>query len=537
MQNDIDLIVIGSGGGGMVIAKELGEKGVKVLVLEAGPWYGNIKWPDPNCVKGPDISSDPNDISIPLYKEQLKPLENDLSDLVTGKIYRFGPADRSRPPWFRNRAQPGMILQAAAVGGTSVHYWGNSPRAFPSSINQNWPISYNELIPYYEKVENTLPVTFTQPEFLDQLFLYGGRYAGWEYVLTKDVMKPLLRLQPNAVLPEEQAIETHPLRSTNISYLPLALATGNVAISPNKFVTRIITQNDSIEAIQACGIAYRDTWTGETGEIYAKTIVMAAGSIESPRLWLNSGLPHNPWVGKGLTIHYFDYVFGLFDEKDIQKAIGVSALDPYDGVISNARLDIPGLGCIESVGLTPGWTALWNYGYSSAGYHQLNPPEYGAPWQIRGRIVGRELKEMMAGYKRALSILISTDDTPDIQNGVTVDPKIKDEHGPVPLIRYNPSITDAQKRDQLCRVSADLLIKAGAKIIVRSDWPPTFGHIECTMRMGFVVNENCEAFQVKRLFLADNSVHFNGLGGPNPTLTTQALATRTAEKLVQKYFC
>ncbi|WP_342482006.1 hypothetical protein NST07_33985 [Paenibacillus sp. FSL L8-0340] len=46
----------------------------------------------------------------------------------------------------------------------------------------------------------------------------------------------------------------------------------------------------------------------------------------------------------------------------------------------------------------------------------------------------------------------------------------------------------------------------------------------------------CDAYQVRRLFIADNSVHFNGIGGPNPTLTTQALATRTAEKIVTKYF-
>lgn len=56
------------------------------------------------------------------------------------------------------------------------------------------------------------------------------------------------------------------------------------------------------------------------------------------------------------------------------------------------------------------------------------------------------------------------------------------------------------------------------------------------MRMGFVTDTTCEAYQVKRLFIADNSVHFNSIGGPNPTLTTQALATRTAEKFGSKIF-
>ena len=56
------------------------------------------------------------------------------------------------------------------------------------------------------------------------------------------------------------------------------------------------------------------------------------------------------------------------------------------------------------------------------------------------------------------------------------------------------------------------------------------------MRMGYVTDSDCEALQVKRLFIADNSVLYNSLGGANPTLTTQALATRTAERLAIKYF-
>lgn len=52
MKTDPDVIVIGAGGGGPVIAKELGELGIRVFVLEAGPWYGNRKWPEPNENRG-----------------------------------------------------------------------------------------------------------------------------------------------------------------------------------------------------------------------------------------------------------------------------------------------------------------------------------------------------------------------------------------------------------------------------------------------------------------------------------------------------
>ena len=105
------------------------------------------------------------------------------------------------------------------------------------------------------------------------------------------------------------------------------------------------------------------------------------------------------------------------------------------------------------------------------------------------------------------------------------------------LIRYSPSKKDKVKRDQLARIAADFLRKAGAKEIIRADWPPgVFLHLHSTMRLGYVTDTNCEAYQVKRLFIADNSVLYNGIGGPNPTLTTQALATRTAEKMVKIYF-
>ncbi len=105
------------------------------------------------------------------------------------------------------------------------------------------------------------------------------------------------------------------------------------------------------------------------------------------------------------------------------------------------------------------------------------------------------------------------------------------------MISYEISDADRERRDQLVGLAAQLLKKAGAKTVSRANWPPDVcAHIMSTMRIGFVTDTNCEAFQVKRLFIADNSVLCNGLGGPNPTLTTQALAVRTAEKIAEKYF-
>jgi choline dehydrogenase-like flavoprotein len=81
----------------------------------------------------------------------------------------------------------------------------------------------------------------------------------------------------------------------------------------------------------------------------------------------------------------------------------------------------------------------------------------------------------------------------------------------------------------------------GATKVYRINKPPFVIHSHSTMRTGLSANDsvldsNCEARWVKRLFIADNSALANGIGGPNPTLTTQAIATRTAEKIFTKYF-
>lgn len=82
----------------------------------------------------------------------------------------------------------------------------------------------------------------------------------------------------------------------------------------------------------------------------------------------------------------------------------------------------------------------------------------------------------------------------------------------------------------MTKIAAEMLRQSGAKKIHRTDLPPDYYiHIQSTMRMKFVVDTSCEAYQVERLYIADNS-------GQNPTLTTQALATRTAEHLANKYF-
>ncbi|TCT16081.1 choline dehydrogenase-like flavoprotein [Natranaerovirga pectinivora] len=566
MNRDADVIIIGAGAGGPVVAKELGEQGIKVLLLEAGPWYGNRKWPSPNTDPGGISSSDYEDLSSEILDRNFTDLEDDMNNFVTGK-FRWGPANRDLPPWSRETLNKGLIWQNSGVGGSTLHYFANSPRAYPSAVDNIWPISYDELIPYYQKVETILPVYPAPATAKEDLFYYGAEKAGWEAINTFNVTRPGFRPQPNAILrPDPRlndpnfdfalqesigctlrghcvngchigpTIESMAKRSTFASYIPSALQTGNVEVRPNTFVTKVLTEKGSNEGLRATGVLYRDTWTGETGELRAQVVVMAAGAIETPRLWLNSELPQNPWVGKGLVNHLFDCVSGIFDEKTLIDILGVPSIDPFIGQNSAARFDHPGLGVIQPFGLTPGLFSSMVYSTSDSGYNFLNTPRDDAPWDIEGLVVGQQLKEFMEDYPRTLSLLIFTDDEVNQNNGISLSNR-RDENGFIPVISYRPSKKDIENRDRLAVIAADILRKAGAKKIIRSNWPPEiFIHIQSTMRIGLVTDTDCEAHQVKGLYIADNSIQYNGLGGPNPTLTTQALATRTSEKIIMKYF-
>ncbi|SFE96761.1 GMC family oxidoreductase N-terminal domain-containing protein [Alteribacillus iranensis] len=568
MKTDADVIIIGAGGGGAVAAKELGELGLKVLVLEAGPWYGNKKWEYPNQERGAKSSNNVEDLSIELLRKQFTKDEKTMNEYEFGRL-RWGPADRRRPPWHRNVPKNGLLWQATGVGGTTQHYWANSPRGYSQSIDGVWPISYKELLPYYEKVEDTLPVHPAPTTPKEELFYFGAKRAGWSFIDTLNPDRPGYRPQPNAIKqPNEHLLDTSVTneelskmdgctlcghcvngcphgpevgrtakRGTNASYVPLALRTGNVSIRPNTYTTKVLTEELPGKEVQATGVEVRDTWTGEREELYARVIVMAAGSIETPRLWLNSNLPKNDWVGKGLTNHYWDWVTGVFHEKDLMNILGQPHVNPFVGPTSGGRFDYPGLGCIQPSGVSPGLFASLTFGFTDSGHHAVRSTSDDILWEQEGRVTGNELKEWMDHYPNTLSIMVLTDDQPHKRNGVRLDSSLTDEHGPIPLVQYTASKEDKKKRDKLVHISADILRKAGAKKIIRTNWPAhLFAHIESTMRMGYVVDHNCEAYQVKKLFIADNSAHYNGIGGPNPTLTTQALTTRMSEIVAKKYF-
>jgi choline dehydrogenase-like flavoprotein len=560
-----DVIVIGAGGGGPVVAKELAARGLDVLMLEAGPWY-----------------RDP--------ENEWSRYEHDANDPLTG-YFRYGPGDRSKPAWFRETPQNSFLWQLAGVGGTTQHYYGNCPRAAPGVFEgysgadagsydgaHRFPFTYRELIPYYEWAEATLPVQTAAMGTKEELFFEGAQGIGLPVNATKDITRDSFRPQENAILqpggtagktsdssqlefpqatgctfcgycfegcfePRRAPRNLKAKRSTDNSYVPMALtadawAEGGRAVTllPDAYVDRILFEQRG-SATVATGVRWHDTNTGEAQTETAHVVVMAGGCTEDPRLWLNSGLPNpNGWVGRGYTDHFFDWVIGAFDEYT----------GNTKGVGSSARCDFPGRGGLENVGLPPALEAF-SMAFSDSGIqgHYDNGRGPTGSWDGKaGRIAGDELKEVLSDVDRLLNVLVISDDDVEAQNRVTRSSLPGDEQGPIPKVTFehrNRSARTLANREFLADRAARLLRAAGASRVFRIDWPPLILHVQSTMRMGSdpsnsVLDANAEARFVERLFIASNSALANGLGGPNPTLTAQALATRTAEKIVQRYF-
>jgi choline dehydrogenase-like flavoprotein len=557
-----DVVVVGCGGGGPVIAKELARWGLDVLVLESGPRHAEPE-------------------------REWSRLENDANNPITGYL-RAGPGDRSAAAWSRELPGDELIWQVSGVGGTTLHYFGNCPRAMPGAFAgydgpdagrydtaHAFPFSFADLRPYYRWVEATLPVHTAPMGTKEERFLRGAEAMGLPVCRTKEPTGPSFRPQENAILPPggtagrvrnpgfPQATgcvlcghcaqgcvlpagaprNLRAKRSTDNSYVPMMLTADAWAdggrpaeLITDAHVIRVHTTGRG-SSLRATGVTFLDP-RGGAQRVDARVVVLAAGVVETPRLWFNSGLPNpNGWVGRGLTDHHVDMVIGSFDEYT-----GSSK-----GAGSNARVDYPGRGGLENVCLSPALLAF-TFAYSDSGTWGVSRGKSratSAGADSVGRLVGPDLVDRMSDVDRVLTALVLTDD--DVEPGNRVQPAQvlpPDRNGHVPrvVLRHRQrSARTFRNREFLAARAVELMRAAGAKHVHRADWPPLMVHIHSTMRMGSkpstsVLDQWAESRFVQRLFVADNSALANALGGPNPTLTTQAVATRTAERVLRRYF-
>ncbi|HEU4391262.1 MAG TPA: GMC family oxidoreductase [Blastocatellia bacterium] len=532
-QAEIDFLIVGAGAAGGIIAKELATAGFRVVVLEQGPY-----------LREPDFEHDEFK-----YRQQ-RAITNDYKRQPN--VFRQTGKDKPR-------VQP-AIIYGRQVGGGTVHFTGNYWRFHEIDFVErsklgpiagtgfdDWPITYQELEPYYTKTEWELGVSGAAGPFDSPrskpfplpplpvksggvLAERGARKLGWHAVPS-----PMAILsQPyrgrsacqHCGFCEYFGCEYKAKSSTLATVIEEAENTGRCEIRPNSYVRKIETD----KAGRVTGVTYIDGNRHENFQA-AKALILCANGAETPRLLLLSksarfpdGLANSSGkVGRYLMFNGHASATALFEHPLNEfKSVAVSRVihDFYD---SDPKRGHYGGGGIDTR------FVAYPIGFALRGL-PAELPRWGADYKA----VLRE------HYTRSLNASGHTTSLPVESNTITLDPDVKDAWGlPALRVTYKDHPDDMKTMKFFQERCKELLEAAGArKIWLRPVREQSFGfHLLGTCRMGndpkkSVVDKYHRAHDVPNLFICDGS-SFVTSGRGQPTCTIQALAYRASEHFIR----
>jgi len=505
--DDSVVVIIGSGAGGGTLGNELAQKGVKVVCLEAGPRLTLA-----------DIKNDVGEMFMKL--SWLDPREG------------AGQLPAGLPAWI-----------CKTVGGTTVHWAGASLRIQPHEFKAlttygkvdganllDWPISYDDLAPYYEKAEDKMGTTGTggRPRLRGnnnyKVLEYGGRKIGYQNVHTGNMSinseeydgRPQCRQTGFCM----SGCAIGAKWSTLYTEVPKAEATGNYEVRPDSMVVKI--NHDA--SGKATGVVYVDK-DGNTQEQKARIVCVAGNSIETPRLLLNSassafpsGLANSSGqVGKNYMAHLTGTVYAI-----MPGPVYLHRGTQMAGIIRDEDGHKPDRGF-------------------AGGYELETLPAFGMPGfpsYAKPGAWGREYARDIEQYRNAAGLWIVCEDMPQETNRVTLSSKVKDKNGmPVARVYYKDHPNDTAMRIHAWKQSTALYEAAGAtKVYTRMPFPSTHNMGTCRQsektRDG-VCNGYGQTHDVSNLFISDGS-QFTTSAAENPTLTIVALAIRQADYIAEQ---
>lgn len=504
-EKNYDVLIVGTGAAGGVLAKQLAEGGLSVLILEGG---GRL---DPKA----DFRND---------------------ELFMGKLHGW--------PW--PIEAPWAPITSYGLGGSMLHYAGWSVRFHPSDfrtrsrdgVGDDWPMEWKDLEPYYQKIEEIIGVAGTNENPFEPpkepYPLPPHKLTRVAQVVRLGTQKLGLKLLSAPLAINSMPFDGRPPCSycgfcTNgcmtgakgesaVSYIPKALAKG-AELRLQAFVIRVNLDNVG----KASGVTYIDQRTGREAEARAKVVVLAANGIQNPRLLLHStsnsfpqGLANSSGlVGKYLTTHLNPGASGVF-ERPVQPYKGTQV----GGMIQDFYETDPKRGFARG------------YILNAFSFGPVGTATASGLW-------GGELKEYMRQYDHMAGLFTMGEDLPQEGNSVTLDPQQRDQFGvPFPRITYRPSENDLAMRRHVHQKAREILEAAGAKKVYLDRGQQFAIHFMGTTRMGkdpksSVVNSFGQTHEVKNLFLAGSSIFVTAAPAP-PTLTIQALSARTADYILSE---
>ena len=547
-----DAIVIGSGMSGGIAAKELCERGLKVLMLERG-----------NDV---DPGKDYTDMVMPWeYQNNNMVPEDEIARdyAVQSQCYAFNETTKhfwvkdSEYPYSTPDDRPFTWIRGYHVGGRSIMWGRQAYRMSQMDFEANakdghgcdWPIRYDDLAPWYDHVEKFIGVAGSKeglPQLPDGEFLppfemndaekqfkavIESKYAGRKVIIGRNANLSVAQPQHEELGRSscqnrsicERGCSFGAMHSTLTSSLPAARKTGNLTLITDAIVHSII-QDPKTGKATGVRVIDRNTKIGKTYE--AKVIFLNASTIGSAQILLSSANAANPrglangsdQVGRNLMDHMYALsTAGMFPGPKDSYYKGRRPTGIYIPRYRNVTEDADGY--VRGYGFQGGVSRLG--GKPSAGQ-----PGIGADLKERGRKLGPWFV-FISGFGEML---------PDPNNRVTLHPTRKDKWGiPIPHIDCALGPNEMKMAKQILADGKAMIEAAGGMVVNQAKEPGTPGlgiHEMGTVRMGndpktSVLNKYNQAHEVPNLFCTDGGAMASS-GCQNPSLTYMALAARAA---------
>ena len=510
--NDVDVVVVGSGATGGWVCKTLCEAGHQVLLLEAGPAIDKSLLPEKWYQTG-DQTANSGDESFDSSRQQVQ--KNHPAYCAANHQLWI---DDVNHPYSTDSNHPFTWIRARLEGGRSNLWGGQCWRLTEHEINGPnndgngipWPLNYEDLVPYYEQVEQYQHLSGqidNSPTFPNQIVNGQADLTSHEHTLKESLHKRRgyhclpVRTASNSRKAYGEA-GNWPRFSSIGSTLSDALETGNLTIIHDAVVTELETSDDG-QQVQS--VHYLDANTGKESKQTARYFILCASTIESTRILLNSTSANHPTglgngsgtLGRYLMDHLGYVAIGNVEPPSEQQ----------QGVFFGGRQGL----------YLPHFHLNDNNRDFIRGY---------AMWTSLGRPMGEGLNAIISSIGEML---------PYHHNGITLSSHQVDKHGiPIPHIHCvlgeNEKKMQAHQRRSLLQLSRiagiELATEPSAAVL------GAMVHEVGTARMGSdpttsYCNSYAQSWEVPNVFIPDGSC-WSTSAFQNPTLTFMAISVRCA---------